>query len=121
VRDLVKSLESSAVWALFFFTTVYGHVALKTAVNRVPGGAYRQVLAATATNFWGWSALVAWGLSSLLWALALSRHSLVTVNAVSALRFVLVGLAAWGLLSERITWSQAVGMALIAGGILLVR
>jgi drug/metabolite transporter (DMT)-like permease len=121
VRDLVKSLETSAVWALFFFTSVYGHVALKTAVNRVPGGSYREVLAATATNFWGWSALVAWGLSCLLWALALARHNLVTANAVSSLRYVLVGLAAWALLSERITWSQGVGMVLIAGGILLVR
>jgi len=40
---------------------------------------------------------------------------------VSSLRYVLVGLAAWGLLSERVTWPQGVGMALIVGGILLVR
>ena len=121
MRDLVKNLETPALWALFFFTSVYGHVALKAAVNRVPGGSYRQVLTATVTNFWGWSALLAWGLSCLLWALALARHPLVTANAVSSLRYVLVGLAAWGLLSERVTWPQGVGMALIVGGILLVR
>ena len=56
MRDLLKSLETPALWALFFFTSVYGHVALKAAVNRVPGGGYRQVLTATVTNIWGWSA-----------------------------------------------------------------
>ena len=85
MRDFVKSLETPALWVLFFFTSVYGHVALKAVVNQVPGGGYRQVLTATLTSFWGWSALVAWGLSCLLWALALARHPLVTANAVSSL------------------------------------
>ena len=121
MRDFVKSLETPALWALFFFTSVYGHIALKAAVNRVPGDGYRQVLTATVTNFWGWTALLAWGLSCLLWALALARHPLVTANAVSSLRYVLVGLAASGLLGEQVTWPQGLGMALIIGGILLVR
>jgi drug/metabolite transporter (DMT)-like permease len=53
--------------------------------------------------------------------LALSRHRLVFANGLSSLRYVLVGLAAWAVLGERLTWSQVFGMALIAAGLLLIR
>jgi hypothetical protein len=109
------------LWALFFATTVYGHVALKFAVAGVPGGTYRQVLAAASTSGWGWSAVLAWGLSCLLWLLVLSRQSLMAANSVSALRYVLVCVAAWSWAGESVRWPQALGITLIAGGIWLVR
>ncbi len=121
MRDFLKLCETPAVWMLFFATSVYGHVALKVAVDRVGGeGDGRSVLSALAC-FWGWSACVAWGASCLLWTVALSRHRLVQANALSALRYVLVCLAAWALLGERLTWPQVLGMALLTAGVMLVR
>jgi uncharacterized membrane protein len=109
------------LWALFFVTSVYGHVALKFAVLKVQGGGYRQVLLAAATNFWGWSAFLAWTFSCVLWVLALARQQLMTANSISSFRYVLICLAAWSLLSEEVTWPQWLGMAFITCGIILVK
>jgi uncharacterized membrane protein len=120
MRGFLKELEGPAVWVLFFFTSVYGHVALKAAVPKAAAEGYVEVLAATAGSFWGWSAAVAWGLSCALWTLALSQHSLTSANAIASLRYVLVWLAAWSVLGEPITWPQGVGVVCITGGIFLV-
>jgi uncharacterized membrane protein len=120
VRDFLKPYATSAIWLLFFATSVYGHVALKVAVDRTVQDKARRVFSAL-QGVWGWSACLAWGASCLLWMLALSRHRLVFANGLSSLRYVLVGLAAWAALGERLTWSQLFGMALIAAGLLLVR
>jgi drug/metabolite transporter (DMT)-like permease len=114
-------IESTALWSLFFLTSAYGHVALKLAVARAGCGGYRAVLRATVTDVWGWSALLAWTGSCVLWGLALSRHELMTANAISSLRYVLIGLAAWAFLSEGVDWQRAGGMLLIGFGILLVK
>ena len=34
MRDFLRWVEPSALWGLFFLTSVYGHVALKLAVAR---------------------------------------------------------------------------------------
>ena len=120
MRDFLKAFETPAIWLLFFATTVYGHVALKVAVDRTTQDEARRVFSALA-DLWGWSACLAWGASCLLWMLALSRHQLVFANGLSSLRYVLIALAAWALLGERVTWPQMFGMALIAVGLLLVR
>ena len=120
MRDFLKLCETPAIWLLFFATSVYGHVALKVAVDRTIQDETGRVFSAL-RNVWGWSACLAWGASCLLWMLALSRHRLVFANGLSSLRYVLIGLAAWAVLGERMTWSQGFGMALIAGGLLLVR
>lgn len=114
MRDFLKSCGMPAIWVLFFATTVYGHIALKIAVDR------RPVLAAL-VSVWGWSACLAWGVSCLLWAFALSEHRLQQANALSSLRYVLIGLAAWGWLGERMSGPQAIGMVLIMAGILLAK
>jgi drug/metabolite transporter (DMT)-like permease len=121
VRDCLKALELPTIWVLFFPTSVYGHIALKAAVDRAASSSYGAAPRATVGNAWGWSALLAWGLSCLLWALALSRQELVSANSISCLRYVLICLAAWLLLSENVTWPQGLGMLLIGGGILLMR
>jgi drug/metabolite transporter (DMT)-like permease len=117
VRDFLKLCETSAIWILFFGTTVYGHVALKLAVDRAGTG---RVLAALASA-WGWSACLAWAASCLLWMLTLSRHRLVFANGLSSLRYVLIALAAWVVLGERMNGWHVLGMALITAGICLVR
>jgi drug/metabolite transporter (DMT)-like permease len=119
MRAFLTWIELTAVWGLFFGTSVYGHVALKLAMDEA---------AAEGIAFWraalgvrGSSAAVAWALSCMFWALVVSRQELMTANAVSSLRFVLTGLAAWLWLREEIGGRQAVGMLLIGAGILLVR
>jgi drug/metabolite transporter (DMT)-like permease len=119
VRDLLKSCELPALWALFFATTVYGH-SLKFAVSAAPGAGYRRVLLAAASGSWGPSALLAWT-ACLLWAVLLSRQGLLSANSVSSLRYVLICAAAWLCAGESIRWPQAVGIALIASGTWLVR
>jgi uncharacterized membrane protein len=121
VRDFLKWFEPLALWALFFATSVYGHVALKLAVAPVADGGYGRVLWACVTDFWGWSAVFAWGVSCALWALTLSRHELMTANAISSLRYALTCVAAWAFLSEGIGWQRAAGMLLIGIGIVLVK
>ena len=120
MRDFLRWVEPSALWALFFLTSVYGHVALKLAVARA-SSSYGSVLWASVTNFWGVSALLAWSLSCVLWGLTLSRHELMTANAISCLRYALTVVAAWAFLSEGIGWQRAAGMLLIGVGILLVK
>jgi drug/metabolite transporter (DMT)-like permease len=114
------SCETSVVWLLFFLTSVYGHVALKVAVDRTAQDETGRLFSAL-RGVWGWSACLAWGGSCLLWMLALSHHRLVFANGLSSLRYVLVALAAWVVLGEQMSWSQLLGMALIAAGLLLIR
>jgi drug/metabolite transporter (DMT)-like permease len=121
VRDFLRWIEPLALWGLFFLTSVYGHVALKLAVARAGSSSYGSVLWASVSDFWGWSALLAWSLSCVLWGLTLSRHELMTANAISTLRYVLTGVAAWAFLSEDVGWQRAAGMLLIGIGILLVK
>jgi drug/metabolite transporter (DMT)-like permease len=121
VRDFVRWVEPSVLWALFFATSVYGHVTMKLAVARAGGGSRANVLWVSVTDTWGWSALLAWTGSCVMWGLTLSRHELMTANAISSFRYVLTGLAAWTFLNEGIDGQRAAGMLFIGIGILLVR
>ena len=94
---------------------------VKLAVARAGSSSYSSVLWASVTDFWGWSALLAWSLSCVLWGLTLSRHELMTANAISYLRYVLTCVAAWAFLSEGVGWQRAAGMLLIGIGIVLVK
>jgi drug/metabolite transporter (DMT)-like permease len=121
VRDFLRWVEPSALWALFFLTSVYGHVALKLAVAPAAGSGYGRILWASVTDFWGWSAMLAWALSCALWGLILSRHELMTANGISSLRYALTCVAAWAFLGEEFGWQRAAGMLLIGIGIALVK
>jgi drug/metabolite transporter (DMT)-like permease len=109
-----------AIWALFFASSAYGHVALKLAVGRADV-TYRNALWNAATSLWGWSAVLAWTLSCVLWAMAISRQKLMVASSVSSLSYALLCVAAWAFLGERVTWPQATGVVLIVAGILLVK
>jgi uncharacterized membrane protein len=133
VRDLVVAVADTGrssldvagrvvIWALFFATSVYGHVALKLAVGRGAGdGSYRRALVAAATSFWGWSAVAAWTLSCVFWVMALARQQLLTAASISALSYALLCAAACAFLGEPVTRPQVVGVALIVAGIFLVK
>ncbi len=110
-------------WAAFLFCSVYGHVALKVAVDArsaESANGLRGVVNAV-INPWGASAILAWGLSAVLWIVVLARHSLLEANAISALSYALISLAAWRFLAEPLGRYRLLGVALITIGIYLVK
>jgi drug/metabolite transporter (DMT)-like permease len=64
--------------------------------------------------------LLLYALGTALWIYALSRERLVSVYAFTALTFVLVYLAGWGLLGESVSARGALGIGLILGGLYLL-
>lgn len=107
---LTSSGARFLLWALFFLTTVYGHVGLKLAVDRHPS------FLRAAVSPWGVSAFVAWTASSVLWMLVLQRETLLSASSVSSLRYALTVIAAVVFLREAVTARAAVGVVLIAVG-----
>jgi uncharacterized membrane protein len=110
----------SLIWALFFASSLYGHIALKLAVNQ-GNNSYSRAMVAVATSFWGWSTLAAWGISCLLWMLVISKQKLLIASSISSFSYVLICIACWLFLGERLTWQQYAGVVLIIAGILLVK
>lgn len=111
------------IWALFFASSVYGHVAIKLGTGS-GGEAPREGWARAwdlATSPWTISGVGAWCLSGLLWVAILDKTALSEAMSVSALRYALVILAGFVVLEESIGPRQWVGMGLIAVGIALVK
>ncbi|MBL7663458.1 EamA family transporter [bacterium] len=104
------------VWTLFFITTVYGHIGLKIAMH----GAHPENYSAQLVSFWGISSFLSWVISGLIWAAILSDQSLTHANAISALRYVLIALAAYLFLSEKVDIFTLIGSGLIVSGIYLI-
>ncbi len=107
---LTTSGARLVLWALFFLTTVYGHVGLKLAVDREPS------FVRAAFSPWGLSAFAAWTASSVLWMVVLQRETLLSASSVSSLRYALTVIAAVLFLREAVTVRTAAGVALIAVG-----
>jgi uncharacterized membrane protein len=101
-------------YALYLAATVYGHVALKLAVDRSEG------TLRAATSAWGISAIVAWGASAFVWMKALEHDTLVAANTVSTLRYVLVLAASALVLREAIDTRTAIGSVFVVVGVWLV-
>jgi drug/metabolite transporter (DMT)-like permease len=114
MRDLLSRGGFAMTWFFFFATSVYGHVALKQAVET------RRTTVAAALSGWGISAFIAWTLSGVLWMLVLSKHSLLKANSISSLRYVFICAAAWAIWRTDITARTAIGIAAIAAGVYLV-
>jgi drug/metabolite transporter (DMT)-like permease len=119
MRNFLRQFESIAIWGLFFATTVYGHVALKVAAGSSGHYDYRKAFDVLFT-FWGWSAVLAWIISALLWVLVLTRHSVLAANSISALRYVLICAAAVLFLKEPVHWREASGIGLVCAGVWLL-
>ena len=110
--------ESFFVWAMFFATAVYGHVAMKLATGNAERFEYGKAIRAL-VSFWGWSAMLAWAVSGVLWAVVLTKESLVGANSISAARYVLICVAAWFFLREEIRFYHGLGILLVTVGIWL--
>jgi drug/metabolite transporter (DMT)-like permease len=64
--------------------------------------------------------LVCYAAGTVIWVWVLSREPLSTAYAFTALTLVLVYLASWLLLGERITAQTAIGLAFILVGVIVV-
>lgn len=111
---LARNLVSVVAWVVFFASSAYGHVALKIAVD----GRSRLVLGMTSPL--ALSAYAAWGVSSLLWAFVLSRHSLLAANGISAIRYIAVAACAALVLRESFGPKQIAGTLLVVAGVFLI-
>jgi drug/metabolite transporter (DMT)-like permease len=112
-------LRQAVLWVLFVLSSVYGHVALKLAVDGVAGDITLKVWKGI-TSLWGVTAILSWTASAILWMMVLSGTGLLRANSISALRYVMVSAAAAWFLKEPLTGRTAAGMVLITGGLLLI-
>ena len=118
MRSSLNQLENFVLWGLFFATTVYGHIALKVAATQTAGSELKRIML-TLQNVWGWTAMLSWTLSGLLWVAVISRNSVITANSISSLRYGLVAAAAWLFLHEAVQGRQWLGLLLVVSGIWL--
>jgi drug/metabolite transporter (DMT)-like permease len=101
------------VWALYFVTDVYGHIALKMATD---APTFRETL----FSIWGLTAVASWLISFLAWTFVLSKHPLLTANTVSAVTYILISLSAVILFREPITKENLLGVIFVFAGIYLI-
>ena len=70
-------------------------------------------------NGWLWSALVLYGVMTLLWIWILRHAPLHIAYPFMGLAFLIVPVLAWALLGEPLTWQTLAGGALILAGVAL--
>lgn len=105
---------------------VAGQLALKVGMNRV--GVVEAVslarplamVARLASVPLVWIGLACYGLSALLWMIILSRMELSAAYLMLASMYVLIPLASWLVLGERVPPLRWVGMAVVVLGVLIV-
>lgn len=119
MSDLLNTVQLGIIWILFFFSSVYGHVALKLAVTAEDTSTAKGFWL-SAISVWGWTAWLSWGASALLWMLLVAKSPLMAASSISSLRYVLICLAAYWFLRETISPKEFIGMACITLGIILV-
>ena len=114
----MRLFETMLVWAFFLGSSVFGHVALKRAAGQADHFDYKRALTMWKEP-WALGAMLAWVLSCLLWGLLLTRQGVGQATGTSALRYVLILLAAVLWLGETMNWRQGLGCGLIVAGIWL--
>jgi drug/metabolite transporter (DMT)-like permease len=114
MRDLLNRIGPTALWVAFFATSVYGHAALKGAVDT------NQGMLSAALSFRGISAFASWTLSGILWMFVLEKSSLLDASTISALRYVLITAVAWILFRDPVSLRSAMGVGFVSVGVYLV-
>lgn len=107
-------LGQLTLWALYFITDVYGHVAFK-AISTRDLSLWQIVFSA-----WGVTAVLSWAASSLLWVSLLANNQLFTASSISTATYAFMILAAALIFKEPITYRQGAGILCIVLGIYLV-
>jgi undecaprenyl phosphate-alpha-L-ara4N flippase subunit ArnE len=113
--DRMTLFVQLGTWILFFFTSVYGHIAFKF----VTGGESFS-LWGTLFSFWGVTATLSWAASALLWIFILAKNPLLAASTISSLSYGLIVLAAVFLFKETFTARHLVGVLLVIAGIYFV-
>jgi drug/metabolite transporter (DMT)-like permease len=67
-----------------------------------------------------WLAFFVYGLGAILWIYLLQRLPLAIAYAFVAVVFAIVPAGAWFFFDERLSWSYAIGTALIMAGVLVI-
>lgn len=97
-----------------------GQICLKIGVNMLGGGASPLTVLKGIFTPYVLSGFVLYGLSSLLYLVALSRLDLSYAYPFVALSFVLVTVLSWRILGETLPGLRIAGLALIMAGVLTV-
>jgi len=111
---VTETLGGVLVWLAFFATSVYGHAALKLAVDSNPA------TLRAALSWWGATAFLAWTASGVLWMLVLRKHSLFDASTISSLRYVAICITAWIVWKGELDVRSLAGAVLITAGVCLV-
>jgi drug/metabolite transporter (DMT)-like permease len=97
-----------------------GQIAFKTGINALgPKPAPGVVLKAIFTP-WILAGLACYGLSTVLYLLALSRLELSYAYPMVALSYVIVAFLSWKFLGEAVPAVRVAGLALVCAGVLVV-
>ncbi|MGD9496354.1 MAG: EamA family transporter [Armatimonadota bacterium] len=96
-----------------------GQMCLKLGVNALDGGGLVTVLKGIFTPY-VFSGFILYGLSSVVYLMALSKLDLSYAYPFVALSFVMVTVLSWKLLDETLPALRVVGLVLIMGGVLTV-
>ncbi len=99
-----------------------GQICLKVGVNAVNSGGSASALTILRGIFTPYvlAGFVLYGLSSLLYLVAISRLDLSYAYPFVALSFVMVTVLSWRILGETLPLLRVVGLVLILGGVLTV-
>jgi len=96
-----------------------GQICLKLGVNQLGGGGLLGVLRGIFTPY-VFSGFALYGLSSIIYLMALQKLELSYAYPFVALSFVMVTVLSWRLLGETLPLLRVVGLVLILGGVLTV-
>ena len=92
---------------------------LKFGVNQLGGGGLVEVIRGIFTPY-VFTGFMLYGLSSVIYLMALSKLDLSFAYPFVALSFVLVTVLSWRILDETLPLLRVVGLVLILGGVLTV-
>ena len=97
-----------------------GQIALKTGINQLGEKPSPLTVLRSILTRWVFLGFVCYGLSSLLYLMALSRLDLSYAYPMVALSYVVVTFLSWKLLSEPVPLARVAGLAVICIGVIVV-
>jgi len=97
-----------------------GQIALKTGLNLLGESPSVLVVLRSILTPWVFAGFACYGLSSLLYLVAISRLQLSYAYPMVALSYVIVTVLSWKLLGETVPLMRAAGLAVICVGVLIV-
>ena len=97
-----------------------GQIALKTGLNLLGESPSALVVLRSILTPWVFGGFACYGLSSLLYLVAISRLQLSYAYPMVALSYVIVTVLSWRFLGETVPLARAAGLAVICVGVLIV-